>query len=264
MTDSYSVQIDLSEVQISIVHKFIVSQKDEPSILHKHPCYELVCVEKNQGNHFLIIPPHREHFAVDTEKDDVLFVNSFLFSLNDKAPKTSIYNVLKSYTEPTQIPDTFNGVERMRNIRDIVGDSSFGGREQLKAELQLLLVLICRALDTFEDKNQTRKQSLDEIRLCILEDYFTYNFSNPECSKRELAKLLGVCERQLSRIIYEKYNSSFTDVLLSMRMNTAKALIEDKGLSPKEVAEKVGYQSDTAFNRAYKRYFKSNGTENEK
>lgn len=253
-------QIDLSSIQISVVQKFIMNQQEETPLLHKHPCYEIICVNETEGAYFVIVPPHTDHLAIDGREDKVLSVNSFLFTFKEKGCKNDIYNVLKNCDEIIKLKDTFNGLERMNAIQSLVGDKSYGSVEQLTAEFQLLLVLICRTLGKITGIEHKKEQTLDEKRLGVMEDYFTYNFSNPECSKRELSKLLGVCERQLTRIIERRYNSTFSQVLLSMRMNMADALLKEKKLSVEEVANKVGYQSTSSFQRAYKK-FKSKRTE---
>ena len=252
-------QIDLSSIQISVVQKFIMTQQEETPLLHKHSCYEIICVSETDGAYFVIVPPHTEHLAIDGRAENVLSVNSFLFTFKEKESENDIYNVLKNCDGIIKLKDTFKGLERMNEIQALIGDNSYGYVEQLTAEFQLLLVLICRALGKTAGREHKKVQTLDEKRLGVMEDYFTYNFSNPDCSKKELSLLLGVCERQLTRIIEKRYNSTFSQVILSMRMNMADALLKEKKLSVEQVATMVGYQSTSSFQRAYKR-FKSKGT----
>ncbi|MBQ2890262.1 MAG: helix-turn-helix transcriptional regulator [Clostridia bacterium] len=249
------IQVNLPGIQISVVQKFMMDKQEEIPVLHKHPCYEIIYVNKRDEKYFILIPPNTEHLAIDGRKEDIISVNSFLLSFKGKGSSVAIYNVLKNLSEAIRIEDTFGGLNRIKSIQKLSEDNSFGFMEQLTAEFQLLIVLLCRAIGKTSKSAMKNFQTLDEKRLCILEDYFTYNFASPSCSKKELALLLGVCERQLTRIIEKQYNSSFSEVLLTMRMNMARAMIEENKVSIEKIVEKVGYESVSAFQRAYKRFF---------
>ena len=85
--------------------------------------------------------------------------------------------------------------------------------------------------------------------------YFNIGLKDPDCSKPQLASLLGVTERQLTRILSEIYHSTFSDILLRSRMTIAQAMVMEGRKSLEEIAQAVGYRSEEALKRAYKAYF---------
>ena len=104
-------------------------------------------------------------------------------------------------------------------------------------------------------REKVHPQTLYEERLAILEDYFNIGLKDPDCSKTQLASLLGVTERQLTRILSEVYHSTFSDILLRSRMNIAHAMVMEGRKTPEKIAEAVGYRSADALKRAYRSFF---------
>ncbi len=75
------------------------------------------------------------------------------------------------------------------------------------------------------------------------------------CSKQQLAARIGVCERQLTRILKETYNSSFSAILMQSRMNMTQAMLDKGGMTVEKIAEAVGYTSVHSFRKAYINFF---------
>ena len=107
----------------------------------------------------------------------------------------------------------------------------------------------------FERSESLPDRNLDEERLARFDEYFNVNLGNPNASKRELADAIGVCERQLTRILLDTYGCGFSEVLLHSRMTLAEARRVEGVLTSEEIAESVGYLSLFTFKRAYKRFF---------
>ena len=72
----------------------------------------------------------------------------------------------------------------------------------------------------------------------------------------KLSKLLKIPRNDLSRIINENYALNFNEMINQLRIDEAKQLIsENNGEIPIiEIAYKVGYNSKSTFNTAFKRY----------
>ena len=108
-----------------------------------------------------------------------------------------------------------------------------------------------------------RKSSLDEpgkqniINKIMAElekgKYYTDNLA----SLSELSKKISESPHHVSQVINEKLNKSFFELLATYRVEEAKRIISgDAGgrLTIEEISDKVGYNSKTAFNNAFKRY----------
>ena len=69
----------------------------------------------------------------------------------------------------------------------------------------------------------------------------------------EVARELGMSDRSLRRRLLAE-SLSFSDLLARSRMNTAKRMLERPSASIKETAFAMGFASETAFHRAFKRW----------
>ncbi|MBE7010147.1 MAG: helix-turn-helix transcriptional regulator [Ruminococcaceae bacterium] len=229
---------------------FFCGMLDRPRNKHVHPCYELICIENGEEMSFTIVPPLFEHVMADAPTDKV---SSILFSFLQEEIK-DICMRLKSISEPVTIRDNFEGLERIRSVKQLALHPVPGAREQIAAELRLLFIGLARNVWMQEEEYED-VQTLEEERLAHLEEYFNIKLKDADCSKQQLAEQLGVCERQLTRILKETYQSSFSTILLRSRMNLAQAMVEQGKKSIEEIAESVGYTSPQSFKRAYRKFF---------
>jgi AraC-like DNA-binding protein/ABC-type glycerol-3-phosphate transport system substrate-binding protein len=70
-----------------------------------------------------------------------------------------------------------------------------------------------------------------------------------------LARSLGLHPVRLRRLLRRELNESAGAYFRKRRLETARALLAAGGLNVKQVAAQIGYRSDTAFSRAYRRHF---------
>ena len=85
----------------------------------------------------------------------------------------------------------------------------------------------------------------------LIDDYFSDRYDEA-LTPGELADLLGVGTRQLSRILQEIYGKSFGEVLTDMRMEAAKDLLKNTGMRQSEIASAVGYRQQSNFFRTFR------------
>ncbi len=82
-------------------------------------------------------------------------------------------------------------------------------------------------------------------------------FKSSTASLSNLAKSIGESSHHVSQVINEKLNQSFFEMLASYRVDEAKTILKSdigKKLTIEEVAERVGYNSKSAFNMAFKKF----------
>lgn len=90
--------------------------------------------------------------------------------------------------------------------------------------------------------------------------YFTNNLS----SLTGLAKQINKPTHHVSQVINEQLNKNFFELLATYRIDYAKKLIlqdENSKITIEELAEKVGYNSKSSFNTAFKKYTSSTPSE---
>jgi AraC-like DNA-binding protein len=183
-------------------------------------------------------------------------ITSLLFAFMQAEEMDICHALQEITTAPIRISDDFDGCTRIHNAKHLAENLLHpGAREQLAAELRLLFVCLARKLSRTDNEPAMPQQTLYKERLAILEDYFNIGLKDPNCSKPQLASLLGVTERQLTRILSEVYHSTFSDILLRSRMTIAQAMVMEGRKSLGEIAQAVGYRSEEALKRAYKAYF---------
>ena len=128
------------------------------------------------------------------------------------------------------------------------------GAESASAEA-LLTVLLERGLRLCGGENTAAVRcpagSLDDVREVLIDDYFSDRYDEA-LTPGELADLLGVGTRQLSRILQEIYGKSFGEVLTDMRMEAAKDLLKNTGMRQSEIASAVGYRQQSNFFRTFR------------
>ena len=82
-------------------------------------------------------------------------------------------------------------------------------------------------------------------------------FKSSSASLSGLSKEIKVSSHHVSQVINEKLNQSFFEMLASYRVEEAKSILKTelgKKLTIEEIAERVGYNSKSAFNTAFKKF----------
>lgn len=83
-------------------------------------------------------------------------------------------------------------------------------------------------------------------------DYLSKNYTNSELSLTMISEELGISTREISDIIKQKFKFSFKQYLNFLRMEEAKYLLLHSNLQLKEIAFKVGYETQQHFLRVFK------------
>ncbi|MCQ2400519.1 MAG: AraC family transcriptional regulator [Lachnospiraceae bacterium] len=91
-------------------------------------------------------------------------------------------------------------------------------------------------------------------RTDIIDNFFEEHFME-NGAEEQLAETMGLSRRQLMRVISEEYGESYREKLLSARMDKAALLLRNSKLSVSEVCAAVGYTSETAFFKQFRKKF---------
>jgi transcriptional regulator GlxA family with amidase domain len=70
----------------------------------------------------------------------------------------------------------------------------------------------------------------------------------------DIARRVASSRRQLQRAYSEIGNTTFREHLTRYRMDRAAELLEDRGLTVREVARRVGYRQPAQFAKAFRRH----------
>lgn len=107
-------------------------------------------------------------------------------------------------------------------------------------------------------KSSLNESQKDEIldQLCQVmqsEEYFTNNMA----SLPHLSKKIGCVSHHVSQVINERLGKSFFEWMAELRVEKAKELLsqnENQNITIEELAERVGYNSKSSFNKAFKKH----------
>jgi YesN/AraC family two-component response regulator len=81
-------------------------------------------------------------------------------------------------------------------------------------------------------------------------------FKNNLLSLNELSKKAGIAPHHLSQVLNESTGKTFFEYLATFRVEEAQKILssESNNLTIEEIAEEVGYNSKSAFNKIFKKY----------
>ena len=115
----------------------------------------------------------------------------------------------------------------------------------------IISILRCLNLDATEKHNLSPTE--ESARVITIDGFFD-NLSG-SCTEDSLAQMLHLSKRQLSRTLHRHYGVGFRQKLLDARMDRASWLLRTTSKPIGEIAELVGYASESAFFQAFKAYF---------
>lgn len=136
-------------------------------------------------------------------------------------------------------------------MRSESADDYLGGRAMLNALSTAMFALVLRLASETEDAPLGMLALAGHPRLAPA---VTAMFSEPAraWSLPDLARLCNMSRATLARQFQDKLGRSANDLLADIRMTLAANELKKSSLSVAAVAETVGYQSEAAFQRAFK------------
>lgn len=123
----------------------------------------------------------------------------------------------------------------------------YGGADYSKRAIENYLSLLF--IELLRGGNNRDEHLADELNL-----YFTGNVGS--ASLRGFASTLGYSEKYAGRMIKERLGASFSELLLSYKLQKAAQLIEGTDLPIDEIAREAGYNNPSGL---YKQFFASYG-----
>jgi AraC family transcriptional activator of mtrCDE len=136
-------------------------------------------------------------------------------------------------------------------MRSESGDDHLGGRAMLNALSTAMFTLVLRLASETDDAPRGLLALAGHPRLAPAVAAL-FNEPARAWSLPDLARLCNISRATLARQFQEKLGRSPSDLLTDIRMTLAANELKRSSLSTGAVAEAVGYQSEAAFQRAFK------------
>lgn len=211
-----------------------------PKRAHNHQHLNLV-ISENAGKgerldllcgHFEIAPPHDR--LLRNYLPPILVV------------RTGVTDASAAHTATAAQLSGLVGLMRTESETDYLG-----GRAMLNAFSTAMFALVLRLASETSDAATGLLAVASHPRLAPA---LTAMFNEPSrpWSLPELARLCNMSRATLARQFQEKLGHSASDLLTEIRMTLASNELKKPGMSTGAVAEAVGYQSEAAFQRAFK------------
>ena len=164
----------------------------------------------------------------------------------------------------------------LHDLCDVGGVKLFCGREDLSKQIQSVYRNLITAEDTYSmvlslfnvlyqltslqptqqdkptDKSAQHNDDSNMQRYEVLDYYINKCYMHPLTPKL-LAEQLYISERQISRIVKNKYGMSFHKVLIEKRILVAEQMLEKSDIKIQEISQAIGFHSPDIFFREFKK-----------
>lgn len=104
-------------------------------------------------------------------------------------------------------------------------------------------------------RSSSRLATIKSVRSIVsgVREYLRKHYQ--DASLEGAAETVNLSPAYLSKIFKEKNGTSFSDTLLSIRMEKAKEMLEDIRYKSYDIAYYIGYDNPKNFSRAFKSYY---------
>ena len=122
------------------------------------------------------------------------------------------------------------------------------------SQMSALIVHLFRLLHVDSSAQPVHAKSNAPVRTDLIDNYFEQHFTK-KAGLADLAAVLHLSKRQVTRVLLDSYGMSFQEKLTSTRMDHAAWLLRTTNLRISQVAGAVGYVSEAAFYQAFRNHF---------
>ncbi len=266
------IECDIGDMRLSFVDANFPNAFDGP-VPHFHSVFELQYVKSGKlivknnvktvsltGGEFILLPPNFFH---RTETED-LERYALLFSISPISEGAGSFSEYEYYSSLLNGTDDFV-VERSEELASIIDKITEIGLDAKKAHrLKILLQMLFLTLtDMLSQKQQSKGSSSRKAKGCkssraalrgILDDYISINYAE-EGMIEKISNLLHMSRRNTTRVINDIFGASLSELIIRQRMNCALVFITESDMTLSEIADRVGYNSYSAFYKAFVKYF---------
>lgn len=267
---AFKIELPTNQHVFSVMlhENFMDNKRNILCCSHYHIRYEIQCCwepeDENVCAVFRVIPPNVRHTGKFESDTKGTFVTTFQFYVQEiqhkggrrvHTPNEALEAFLK-IGEPVEFRGTSDSSRLLKSIRQELEKGEQVNTDHLYFVFQELMVRIAQAIGP----GRTRivwadKYSINDFAPEVIEIFFVEHHPNTDCSREQLAEILCVSGRQLSRILERLYGRTFSQMLTEYRMEFAEGWRQLEHLTAEENARRVGYQSRNGFLKAYRSYY---------
>ena len=237
--------------------------------IHSHPYFELFCVPEDSfdigftdgadihvsAGSLCLIPPGLYHRTFGKSGTARMIPFQFYYRRSDGPQK--LWRRLDEQLSGLDRPLVFEDADACRLMEDIrreMRERTLLSDEMRSSLMSQLYGRLIRHLVDTERSEAAKAYDEQDVRYSIIESFFARNYDK-HTGAHELARELGLCRRQVDRVMAEIYGMSFREKLVELRMNHALRLLGSTDLPVEIIAEQVGYASPSGLYMAFVKYY---------
>ena len=197
----------------------------------------------------ILIAPGQYHHPVVLEGEFARFTLGF------SSNGSKLQRLLKERLSSCAVFPVNAQIQRLCN--DVFFESAAGNayRTELQQALVTQLVIsVLRLLGLTEQSHEEPQNQIGVERVSYIDDFFEHHFAD-KAGEETLAQQLHLSKRQLARVLHKHYGMGFQEKLLQARMDHASWLLRTTKKRIGQVADAVGYASESAFYQAFRRHY---------
>jgi len=236
---------------------------------HTHSSYEFhfvhngVCriilddgeFEAEAGSFYLTAPGvYHEQQSISGTDYTEYSINCDLKPVNTQMSEALSILRLFDETPCKPIIDSYSAMKYFNKALKEAHDHHIGYYNIIRNQVFLILSSAARAMkkDPSSSYDVPLKKSRDSYRFAQIEKFIMDNVYN-NITPGDIAKYIFLSEKQLCRIIREKSGVSTKDLIMRAKLQKAKEMLKETGLSIRQISDNLGFSSEYYFNQFFKR-----------
>lgn len=212
-----------------------------------------------QGDIYLSFPC--DFHAILSDKSEPLRYDFFSFKIEDVSFSEELSRIMETHLRPDRriVRDDVIASLVSGAIAELDRDDRYTG-EMLEASFTQILVRLIRSFSS-GDTEHARSSVTEAEALCYRLMNYIDTHIYTMTSLEELAEATNYNYSYLSSLFHKTTSGMLTDYYRRRRLETARLLIDEGGLSITEIAALLRYSSIYTFSRAFKEFFGASPTQ---
>jgi len=273
--NEWNIKTNIGPITLDIfVDSLFFNHSDyQNSERHKHATFEFHFITKGSGvlltdnmqyeivpDSYYIVSPGIYHLQKGSVQDPIhRYSCKFEFDINSNTINENEEEEVKNFVYILSNTKFFysKNLDQIRNIiyeiQSELSQQAMGYYTKTKYLFSVLFISIIREMGM--TNKLISKTALPKIRtenrLTIIDNFFDFHY-NYKATSKDLCQLLHISKSQLNRILKDKYNMSFKQKHMEAQIEHIKDMLINTDLPIKDIAEKIGYTSESNFNAFFR------------
>jgi AraC-like DNA-binding protein len=231
---------------------------------HRHEFWQLVFVRQGTGEICLnksfrveegelaVLPPDQPHLWKNAAKKPLVLFNLHISA--GCAGFGELEQMLASVCRKPDEPAIAPGRKRLRELLELtlseISRGDYGYRYQSAALLTELVIVAVREISAVEPRQQALCTPSARIGKALW--YLETNYAKT-VTLEDLGKALNLSPKHVCHIFRKELGTSPLNQLRKLRIEKARAFLEETDLSAKEIAFATGFNDEHYFNRLFRK-----------